>query len=334
MPLRTVFRSVLSLPLPLGPRPVNDRGGERDAPTHRMRELLRLSGRPTLDQLGPDRAREETRRLSHVADVAPRALPAVEDRSGPVPLRLYHPSIERALPRPATLYVHGGGFVIGDLDSHDALCRALAERSRSIVVALDYRLAPEHPFPAAPDDVLATYRWLREHAAQLGIDASRIAVAGDSAGGNLSAVLCHDCRRQGLPMPAFQLLIYPATDLGRTCESHRLFGQGFFLTTELKDWFIANYLLDPADEKNVRASPLFERDLAGLPPAHVVTAGFDPLRDEGELYAHSLREAGVATTLRCYDSLVHGFASMGGVIEAAERAVDDLGDVLRRALWP
>jgi acetyl esterase len=207
-------------------------------------------------------------------------------------------------------------------------------RADTIVVAVDYRLAPEHPFPAAAQDACAAFLWVQEHAAELSVDPARVAVAGDSAGGNLSAVVCQAMRDRGGPAPSFQLLLYPAVDLTRSFDSHRRFAQGFFLTEPLMDWFLASYLTDPAQQKDPLGSPLVTRELAGLCPAHVVTAGFDPLRDEGEAYAKALMAAGVPTTLRCYESLLHGFASMGGLIEAAEHAIDDCAEVLRQRLWP
>jgi acetyl esterase len=210
-----------------------------------MLGILSLTRRPTLDQLGPLRGREEMRRQAGLAALPTGPLERVEDRTiagpgGDLGLRIYTPRSPWAAARPALLYLHGGGFVLGDLDSHDGLCRFFAERAGVVVVAVDYRLAPEHPFPAAVDDALAAYRWLREAAPSLSIDPTRIAVGGDSAGGNLAAVLTQQLLAHGEPLPAFQLLIYPATDLSRSFDSHRTFAEGFYLERPTIDWFLAN----------------------------------------------------------------------------------------------
>ena len=336
--LQQLAKAALSTSVPLfGAPPRNDRGAPLDEQTHVMLGILARAGRPTLDQLGPTRARAELRAQADLGKLSPPPLHRVEDRridtpEADLPVRIYTPRSGGVLP--ATVYFHGGGFVIGDLESHDALCRALALRSGSVVVAVDYRLAPEHPFPCAAHDACAAFRWTVANASALGIDPSRVAVAGDSAGGNLAAVVAQVMRDEGGVMPSFQLLIYPAVDLTRSFESHRTFRSGYFLTESLMDWFLANYVSDPAHMRDPKGSPIVTRDLAGLPPAHVVTAGFDPLRDEGEAYADALRAAGVPATSRCYDSLIHGFTAMGGLVDAAAHAVDDLGAHLHRALWP
>ncbi len=334
--LRALARGALAIPVGRK-RPKNDRGVLLDEQTHAVLTLLDRAGGLSLDELGPERARIESERLRPLSALAPEALYRIEDElietdAATIRIRTSRP---RGGPErlPATVFFHGGGFVIGSLASHDALCRRLAVRSGSIVVAVDYRLAPEHPFPAATEDAYHGYEWVRANAEQLGIDATRIAVAGDSAGGNLAAVVCQLRRARGVAPPRFQLLIYPALDFTRSSDSHRAFATGFLLTERTLDFFVANYLEDASAERDPRASPLVTSDLAGLPPAHVVTAGFDPLRDEGEAYARALMAAGVPTTLRCYDSLVHAFADLGGLVEAAARGVDDMGDVLHRHLW-
>lgn len=324
--------SWLSRPVRGGP-PRNDRGVALDAEVWGL--LAVADARPGLHTYGPDRARVEYRRFNQLSDMPRRELARVEDRTiegpgGSIGLRHYVPR-ERSEPQPALVYYHGGGFVIGDLDSHDGLCRFLAARADVPVVAVDYRLAPEHAFPAGPIDAVAAFRWIAENADALGLDPTRLAVGGDSAGGNLSAVVCQQTR-DAAHRPCFQLLIYPGTDMARTTDSAARFADGFLLTGEMMDWFSANYLTVPSDERDPRASPLVTADLSGLPPAHVTVAGFDPLRDEGEAYAHALMAAGVPTSLRSYESQVHGFATMGGLIRSAQYAVEDLADVLGAAL--
>jgi acetyl esterase len=227
------------------------------------------------------------------------------------PVRIYRPfGITNELP--AVAYFHGGGWVTGDLDTHDGTCRLLAATAQVVVVAVDYRLAPEDPFPAGVDDAVAGYRWVVEHAAELGVRADRVGVMGDSAGGTLAAVVAQQVRGDGdVPAPAAQCLVYPATDAHMSSGSHESLAEGFFLTREDMHWFRGHYLPNEADWDDVRASPLLADDLAGLPPAVVVTAGFDPLRDEGNAYAAALSAAGVPVIARCYDDMVHGFFGMG-----------------------
>ncbi len=238
------------------------------------------------------------------------------------------------------VYFHGGGWVVGDLDTHDAPCRLLARAAGVRVLSVDYRLAPEHRFPAAADDALAAFRWAVEHAAELGADPRRIAVGGDSAGGNVSASTALQAARDGGPAPAFQLLIYPVTDNAAPSDpatqtgSYRMFADGFFLTAEQMRWYRAHYFgaAEATAARDVRASPLLADDLSGLAPAHVVTAGFDPLRDEGEAYAARLREAGVRTTLRRHPGLIHGFVNVVGPGRTSREAGVEMGGVLREAL--
>lgn len=217
-----------------------------------------------------------------------------------------------AEPVPALVYLHGGGWVLGDVETHDVVCRRLCAGAEIAVLNVDYRLAPEHPFPAGVEDSVEAFRWLREHAVEHGIDPDRIAVGGDSAGGNLSAVLCQVTRDEGTPMPAFQMLIVPATDFSRTYRSAELFAKGYFLTLANMDWYEQHYLGDH-DRTDPRASPLLAEDLSGLPPAYVAVAGWDPLRDEGIAYAEALRAAGVPVTLRVHEDAVHPFINIGAV---------------------
>ena len=249
---------------------------------------------------------------------------------GVLRLRLYYP--ESAGPLPLTLFLHGGGFVACGLDSHDNVCRCLAVRAKTLVVSVDYRLAPEAPFPAATEDALAALAWLREHASGIGGDAQRIAVAGDSAGGNLAAVLAQQAKERGWAL-RHQLLLYPVTDCAGESASYEACGQGYFLTTEMMRWFRAQYV-GKADAADPRASPLRARSFAGLPPATIITAEYDPLRDEGEAYALSLRLAGIPATLERWPGQIHGFISMLGLMPAAEPALDYASAALRSALAP
>jgi acetyl esterase len=328
---RPLARGALSLPL-FGQPPRNDRGTVLDAQTHAMLRVL-ARGAPRFEELGPQRARREMSRQAGLGQRAPREVRRVEDHDlgQELRVRVYVPHVKPS-PLPATVYYHGGGFVIGDLESHDSLCRQLAAGAETVVVAVHYRRAPEHPFPAAVEDAVRAFEWVVSCADALGIDASRVAVAGDSAGGNLAAVVSQQLRAASA-RPCFQLLIYPAVDLSRSFESHRTLSEGYMLTRSLLDWFVGHYLTEPAQLRDPRASPMVTADLEGLAPAHVVVAGFDPLRDEGEAYAEALRAAGVDTTSASYDALIHGFVSMDGVIDAAAHAVSDVTEVLRRRLW-
>ena len=229
---------------------------------------------------------------------------------GELPLRVYRPLGLTGTP-PAIVYLHGGGWVVGDLDTHDSCCRLLSLESRCVVIAVDYRLAPEHPFPAAVDDAVAAYRWVHTHSRDLSIDPGRVGVMGDSAGGNLAAVVAQLMRDSDVPAPVAQCLIYPATDANMCDPSHDTFAEGFFLTADSIRWYRSRYLPDPETWSSPLASPVLEADLSGLAPALVVTAGFDPLRDEGRRYADRLADAGVDTSYRCYDDMVHGFFGMG-----------------------
>ena len=251
---------------------------------------------------------------------------------GPIALRLYRPLGTSAAPLPALVYFHGGGWVIGDLDTHDTLCRELANGSGCAVVAVDYRMGPEHRFPAAVDDALAATRWVHAQGAAIGIDPQRLAVGGDSAGGNLAAVVALAARDAGdLPL-RFQLLIYPATDMRRGAASHERNGDGYLLTRDTITYFHDHYIDDAAHDADWRASPLLHADLAGLPPALVLTAGFDPLRDEGIAYAQSLTQAGNRAALVSFERQIHGFITMGRVIDEANVAVELCAAQLRRAL--
>lgn len=233
---------------------------------------------------------------------------------------------------PLVVYFHGGGWCVGDLDTHDGPCRFLATHSGAAVLSVDYRLAPEHPFPAAVEDAFAAFLWAAEHAVELGADPARIAVAGDSAGGNLAAAVCLLARDAGGPQPAMQALVYPVTDVSRGQRSRELFAGGYLLTRADMEWFEHHYLGAPLGavaeavphSEDPRIAVLRAADLGGLPPAYVATAGFDPLRDEGEAYAERLREAGVRVALRRHPGLIHGFANMTAISRTAEGAMREL----------
>ncbi len=249
---------------------------------------------------------------------------------GEIPVRIYAP-VAAAGMGPGLIYYHGGGWVIGNLDTHDALCRLIALETGFKVISVDYRLAPEHPFPAAVDDAMAAARWVEENAADLDIDANRLVVAGDSAGGNLAAVVAQMARRGG-PSIAYQALLYPVTEALADTASMAAFAEGYLLERKTMDWFVSQYVPAEADLKDPRISPLRAEDLSGLPPAYIVTADFDPLRDEGRAYAERLKEAGVAVTFVNYEGMVHGFMGMAGAIDTGRRAVADMGAALKAAL--
>lgn len=260
-----------------------------------------------------------------VAGIAPVVIPGP---AGAIAARHYRPPAGGP-PAPLVVFYHGGGWVFGDLDSHDSACRLICRDAGVHVLAIDYRLAPEHPAPAAVDDAYAAYRWAREHAAELGADPRRVAVAGDSAGGNLTAVVCLLARDAGDPMPSLQWLIYPVTDQRGLTRSRTLLGDGFLLTKHDMDWFTDCYLDRSGLERtDPLVSPLLAQDLTGLPPALVITAGFDPLRDEGEQYAAKLREAGVAVDHRLMTSMIHAFLNLnvlgGGIARANAEMISAL----------
>ncbi|MEA2757031.1 MAG: acetyl esterase, partial [Aliidongia sp.] len=253
-------------------------------------------------------------------------------RNGAIPLRLYRPlgaAPDTVLP--TLVYYHGGGWVIGDLDTHDVVCRQLANRAGCAVIAVEYRLAPEHAFPAAVEDAFDALCWVRDQAVTLVVDAERLAVGGDSAGGNLAAVAALIARDAGSPGLRYQLLIYPATDFIGGYESQERLAEGYLLTRANQAWFHAQYLPNRADRTDWRASPLQAPSHADLPPAYVLTAGYDPLSDEGEAYANKLEAAGITVTRRHFAGQIHGFITMGRVIDAAGVALAEAGDALKAA---
>jgi acetyl esterase len=308
-----------------------------DSHAGKVLEMIRLSGRPAYETLAPAVAREYSRAARAVLAPEPpemaeiRAL-AAPGPAGAIPLRFYRPAGSAAeAVLPALVYFHGGGWVIGDLDTHDVVCRQIANAARAAVVSVDYRLAPEHKFPAAVEDAIAATAWIADSAASLGLDPKRLAVGGDSAGGNLASVVALTARDQGGPALALQALIYPATEFAMTHPSHQRFAEGLLLTRPTMEWFRDHYLRGPGDIADWRASPLRAASFAGLPPALVLIAGCDPLSDEGEDYANRLRAAGVPVTLKRFEGLIHGFLTMGKVIPAADEAVADIAGALRVA---
>jgi len=280
--------------------------------------------------------RQQLRTMVALMDEPAPSLPRIEDISipgpaGPVPARLYDPAGRTATPPPALAYFHGGGWVQGDLETHHGLCARLALRSGAIVVAVDYRLAPEHKFPAAVEDCLAAYRWLRSESRAIGADPGRVAVAGDSAGGNLAAVVSQMAASAGGPVPTCQVLIYPALDFALDTPSHQELEDAHIIPRDRVVWYMQQYLTE-GDRGDLRASPLRARDLRGQPPTLVITAGFDPLRDEGQVYADRLRAAGVDVVYREYPGQIHAFVSLTRAIPQGMACTLVIGDYLRERL--
>jgi acetyl esterase len=303
----------------------------------RLANLARDESASAYGKLTPEQARERIRASAAAAAAPRRPQPVAHDLSipgpaGAIPARFYEPPGLGLENRPLVVYFHGGGWTIGDLDTCDGVCRFLALNTPAAVLSIDYRLAPEHPFPAAVEDAHAAYRWAAVDNSRLGVDPGRIAVAGDSAGGNLAAAISLLARDGGDPLPAMQALIYPVTDTVGGQASRDEFAKGFLLAKADMDWFERHYLQPGTDHADPRVSVLRATDLSGLPPAYVTTAGFDPLRDEGEAYAERLREAGVKVTLRRHPGLIHGFANMTAVSEVANAAMLELSGALRTAL--
>ena len=291
---------------------------------------------PPMHTLTPADARRMYRDRRAYTQPEPPSVAEVLDlhTDGGLPLRLYRPHAPQGSDAlPALLYFHGGGWTIGDLDTHDVLCRQLCAAAGVVVVAVDYRLGPEHRFPAAVDDCVAATRWVRQIAASLGIDGTRVAVGGDSAGGNLAAVVALALRDAGDAALAYQLLIYPATDQRALAPSHATNGQGSLLTGDSIAYYRSHYIADPAQWADWRVSPLLAVDHTRLPPALVLTAGYDPLRDEGLQYADALSAAGGRVQYVCFERQVHGFITMGRVLDEANTAVALCAHALQQALF-
>ena len=294
--------------------------------------MAKLNLKPIEDST-PEEARESMRSrtaaLGPFADVAAVTEHRVPVAGGEIALRLYSPG--GAGPHPALVFYHGGGWVIGDLDTHDGVCRSLTNAAGCMVASVDYRLAPESRYPVAAEDSYAALGWIVANAARLGIDPRRVAVGGDSAGGNLSAAVALMARDRKGPALVYQALIYPVTNHSLDTPSYHENATGYVLTREAMRWFWRHYLAREEQGKEPLASPLLAPSLAGLPPALVITAACDPLRDEGEAYAARLRDAGVPVTLTRYDGMFHGFLRMTRFLDKARAAVDEIGGSLRKA---
>jgi acetyl esterase len=308
-----------------GKTPHADDGTPIDPVVGALLAMSERAGFPKTFELSVAEARQRTLDDSALVGPPPEPMASVEDRfipgpGGSIRVRVYRPS--SVLGAPLLVYLHGGGFVLGDLDSHDVVCRRIARVAGCVVVAVHYRRAPEDRYPAAAEDAEAALAFVLSHAESFGGDPTRVGVAGDSAGGNLSTVACRRLRDRGAPLPKAQVLIYPATDFTSSMDSHRRFASGFFLEEKSIDWFRNHYLPNVDSWKQPDASPYFAEDVSGLPPAVVVTAGFDPLLDEGKAYADRLREAGVDVRYRCESALVHAFINMAGLSPGCSDALD------------
>ncbi len=309
-----------------------------DPDTKAVLDMIRLAGRPPFETLTPDEARQAYAASRKILQSPPEDVAESRDTTVPGPLgsigvRLYRPVGTAASDiLPALIWYHGGGWLLGDLDSHDVPCRRFANAARCRVIAVDYRMAPEHVFPAAVNDCAAVTKYVFDNAASLGVDPSKVAVGGDSAGGNLAAVMALMSRDGTLPPIAFQLLIYPATDMTMTTVSSTTIGPGVPLTSATMKWFIDYYA--KGHETDWRASPIRAASVAGTAPAMVLTCTHDPLRDEGIDYAKRLEREGVRVVHLHYSDQSHGFIGMGRLIRAADQAIDMMARALKQTLWP
>jgi len=302
-----------------------------DANVELFLQAVQQQERPSLRDVGLEEARQGIV-LMHALCTPPGELARYEQRTvpgpgGDIPVRIYSQATEAALP--VVVFFHGGGWTIGDVASYDTLCRKLAVATGLTVISVDYRLAPEHVFPAAAEDCFAATKWIAEHGGELGVDGSRLAVAGDSAGGNLAAVTSILARDRGGPTISFQLMIYPVIDGTMSFPSYKENAEGYLLTADDMAWFYEQYVPPDVDRKNAMLSPLYAPDLSGLPPALVITAEYDPLRDEGEAYADALQQAGVEARASRYDGMVHGFVPIDGVVPTATQAIDEAAAALK-----
>jgi len=297
-------------------------------------KMIHEANRPTFESVGAVAARDLY--MAGRKALSPDPMPIAETRDvaipgpgGPIAARVYRSAKNGTLP--VLVFFHGGGWVVGNIDSHEAMCRHLANRAECAVLSVDYRMGPEHKFPAAVEDCFAATAWTADNGASLGVDPRRLAVGGDSAGGNLAAVVSLLARDKGAPRISCQVLIYPATDAAMRHDSVARYAEGYVLTRATMRWFYEQYLRTPDDAADWRVSPLLAPDLSHLPPAYVLTAGYDPLCDEGDAYAARLAAAGVPVTHRRFPGQVHGFVTNGRVIRAAETALDEVAAAVKAA---
>jgi acetyl esterase/lipase len=336
---RTILRSVLSLPRPVlrlmsGGSPVYAGGRTLDP---RLQFLAHQSaGAPSVTGLTPAEARAAcARRLSTVTGEPEPGVSVqdltIEGPGGALGARVYRP--DRQDPAaPALVYAHMGGGVVGDLSASHVAASILAQVMEAPVVSVDYRLAPEHRFPAGLQDLLDAYRWTRDHAARFGAPSGRAAIGGEGVGGTFAAVVCQDLKRHAEPQPDLQLLLYPLTDAASETQSMTTYADGYLLSKRVLDWLLAHYLGPDADPADPRVSPIKAPDLSGLAPAVIATAGFDPLLDQGEAYAKRLQASGVSIVYRCYDRLAHGFAAYTGAVPAADIACREIAGLAREVI--
>jgi len=317
---------------------MKDRGP--DSQTQEILARLAVEGGPPVYELSPEQARASRNPFFAALGGSPPTVSRVEDRSipgvaGEIPVRIYTPEgeIDKTAAYPVLIYFHGGGWLLGNLHTHDSLCRSFANASGCIVVSVDYRLAPENPFPAAVEDAYGAVCWVRENACHFQGDASCLAVGGDSAGGNLAAVCCLMARDQKGPRLSHQLLLYPVLDLSSFhTPSYHEHATGYLLTAESMAYYRDQYLGNEKDRRNPYASPLLADDLSGLPSATIVAAALDVLTDEGKAYADRLNAAGVPTDYLCYDGMIHPFLNFLGVVDRSRAVVLEIGRLLRKAL--
>lgn len=300
-------------------------------------DQVAAAGGPKTWEMQPGEAREAFAGLLQLA--GPKDIPigkvvniAIPAEHGEIAARSYAPVAASSEPLPTLVYFHGGGWVIGSVETHDGLCRMIANGSGCRVISVDYRLAPENKFPGPVEDAMTAVIWIEKNAAQLGVDANRLAVGGDSAGGNLAAVVAQIAKAKGGPKIAFQMLLFPVTQIGDETRSLREYAEGYLLERKTLEWFYAHYLPADADKKDPRISPLYAEDVSGLPPAYVMLGGFDPLHDEGLAYAEKLRAANVSVTVADYPDMVHVFIYLQAVLPQAAEALNAAAKALKAAL--
>lgn len=335
---RAIANLILSLPAPLlrlmAGGGVVYQGGRTLDP--RLQFLAaQAKKQPPMSSLSPEQARQGESAAIGAVCGKPEAGVTWEDLTVPgagddIPARIYRPENQDPA-APLMVWAHMGGGVIGTIETTHCFCTLLARIARCPVLSIDYRLAPEHRFPAGLEDVLSAYRWGRDNAERFGAPAGKAAMGGDSMGGNFTAIVCQELKRRGEPQPALQLLVYPCTDVASETASMTTYGEAFPLTRDMMDWFMGHYMGPGDDPADPRLSPLREKDLSGLAPAVIATAGFDPLVDQGEAYAKRLRDAGVPVAYRCYDSLAHAFVAFTGAVPAADVASREIAGLVREA---